>query len=178
MIVYVEGVDGSGKTTLINNLAKKLIDLGYNVEVNAENFIPTRPNNGWRIEEDEMYSTLYGMLESDRIFFLDRGPISDIVYRVFDDYEPVTTYNKIRKWIKLHNNIMVIYCRTDKAKENMIKRGDDNPVSLARHNEISKVYDLVMENIPHYIYDMSLDNINIVVDIYIETIKTMCKMGE
>ena len=175
MIVYVEGVDGSGKTTLIKKLAKQLISLGYNVEVNAERFIPTRPNNGWRIEEGEMYSTLYWMLESDEIFFLDRGPISDIVYRVFDNYKPVTTYHKIRKWIKLHNNIMVIYCRTDKAKENMIKRGDDNPVSLARHNEISKVYDLVMENIPHYVYDMSFDNGNSVVDI---CVKTMHEMGE
>ena len=41
-------------------------------------------------------------------------------------------------------NILTIYCRTDLAEQKMLERGDDNPIAIQRHKEITNVYDILM----------------------------------
>ena len=48
-------------------------------------------------------------------------------------------------FIKHYNNkIFFCYCRTDVAEEKMLERGDENPVALTRHKELTRLYDMVM----------------------------------
>lgn len=162
MIIYLEGPDGSGKTTLLRNL-KETLQRNWIVDVYANTRIPTHPAKRGRVTEKLLYSELKKMANDKyMVYIIDRGPISDIVYRVFDDYSQVTTLSKLMKFMQDHSKgIYTIYCCSSKAEENMLKRGDDNPIALKKHKEITRVYNLVMNvlqsavkyNIVKYDYD-------------------------
>lgn len=145
MIIYLEGPDGSGKSTLATQLSDYYENIGYNVERNGEHLIPTRPTDKNRITLKELEANMLLMANSDTIYFLDRGPISDAIYRMFDNYDPI---GKLQDFIdifkQINKDILLIYCRTDDAEKNMLKRGDDNPVAINKHKEITKAYDLIM----------------------------------
>lgn len=53
-------------------------------------------------------------------------------------------YIKLFKEFVDKNQMLIIYTRTMKAEEAMKARGDDNPVALNRHKELTKAYDLIM----------------------------------
>lgn len=151
MLIVLEGPDGSGKSTLAKTIIKELItDSDFNglniVYDNIENFIPTKPTSENRISESEMLKKLTTIIKDNKqLFICDRGPISDIIYRVFDKYQSVTTVDKLLLLYKQYNNkVMMIYCRNDVAEQKMLERGDDNPVAIQRHKELTKIYDIFM----------------------------------
>jgi len=145
MIIYFEGVDGSGKSTLLQQISLMLKKENYEVIEDGNKLIPTHPKSENRISEENLYKELHRMAKSPKIYLLDRGPISDDVYRQFDKLPPVTRLVSIIDFVRLHNNsIFTIYCRTEKAEEYMRQRGDDNPVALKNHRAISEIYDIVM----------------------------------
>ena len=153
MIIYLEGPDGSGKTTLANHLYKALEEKRAALNISsqtiidpvAETRVSTHPAKRDRVTEKELYHRLKMMATDGDIHIMDRGPISDIVYRIFDNFKSVTTINKLIDFIKKYNKrIFIVYCRTKNAEEAMNARGDDNPVALERHKELSKVYDFAM----------------------------------
>lgn len=149
MIVYLEGPDGSGKSTLLQEIYKSLNNMFNNkiyVYNNSNLLIPTHPKMGKdRISEPQLYRTLKSMVSDNSIHLLDRGPLSDIIYRVFDDYSTVTNINRFKKFLEENDKrIFTIYCNSALAEEKMKERGDDNPVALNKHKELSKLYDLIM----------------------------------
>ena len=147
MIIYFEGPDGSGKSTLLNTIYNDLVNKGYKVDPQANRFIPTHPKAEKRVSERQLYRALKKMATDDStVYLVDRGPISDIVYRVFDDYKPVTTPRKIMQFMQEYfTKILTFYCRTDLAEKKMLERGDDNPVALKRHKELTRLYDTIMD---------------------------------
>ena len=149
MIIYLEGPDGSGKTTLGDHIQDSLSGTGITTVFGPSLNIPTHPKHPNRVNEKQLFKSLKTMAESKTaLFIIDRGPISDIVYRVFDDYQPVTTLSKVIDFFKKYNKkILTIYCCSDDAEKNMLARGDENPIALKRHKEITKVYDIVMEQL-------------------------------
>ena len=148
MIIWLEGPDGSGKSTLKDSIYDTLTEGKYNtnkVDANGELLIPTHPARDGRLNEQQLFKQLKKMVLSDCVYIVDRGPRSDCIYRVFDNYKPVTTLNKVINFIKHYNNkIFLCYCRTDVAEEKMLERGDENPVALTRHKELTRLYDMVM----------------------------------
>lgn len=165
MIIYIEGVDGSGKTTLADKIAKMCKKEKFVYERYAERNISTKPDAVNRITFEELVEKFEFMANDKVLHILDRGPISDCIYRMFDDYEPV---GKLQDYISLFdrckNKLMIVYARTKKAEEMMRKRGDDNPVAISHHKELSKAYDLVMGIVNTYLnnkiipYDFSKRN--------------------
>ena len=152
MIIYIEGVDGSGKTTLADKIAKMCEKEKIEYDRYAERAISTKPDSVNRITFEELVKKFEFMANDYVLHILDRGPISDCIYRMFDEYEPV---GKLQDYISLFEkckgNLIIIYARTKKAEEMMHKRGDDNPVAIALHRELSKSYDLVMGVINNYL---------------------------
>lgn len=152
MIVYIEGVDGSGKSTLADKIAKMCEKEKFIYNRYAERDISTKPDVLNRITFEELVNKFNQMANDGVLHIMDRGPISDCIYRMFDNYEPV---GKLEDYIALFdgckNKLLIIYARTKKAEEMMRKRGDDNPVAISRHKELSKAYDLVMGIVNTYL---------------------------
>lgn len=147
MIIYLEGPDGSGKTTLANKIAKLCEEQEVQIVPNGETLISTHPNRPDRITKENLFASLDDMAKSNTVYILDRGPISDSIYRMFDNYEPVCKLEDIAKSFAqylVNKQAIIIYTRSDKAEEAMLARGDDNPVALRRHKELTKAYDLIM----------------------------------
>ena len=145
MIIYLEGPDGSGKSTLVDSIVDVLEGSNIQYMRNARLLVPTHPTSPDRLNEKQLFANLKKMATSDTVYILDRCFISDCVYRVFDNYKPVTTLHKCIDFLTTYNNrVYTIYCRTENAEEYMLKRGDDNPIAIQKHKEITRVYDLVM----------------------------------
>lgn len=154
MIIYLEGPDGSGKSTLRAELIKALairqdelqkLEITKIVE-NGEELIPTRPTNPKRLSLISLFTELCHMAEDLRTLFIcDRGPISDVIYRVFDEYQPILTLNQYMNfWIRYHHFIVTVYCDTDQSEEVLKTRGDNNPIALANHRAIRYLYKQIM----------------------------------
>lgn len=159
MIVYLEGVDGTGKTTLSNAILaglkrveklKNLVGVG-----NCEPVISTRPDKPGRISSKNLFQNVMNWaMDMDHVFILDRGPISDCIYRVFDDYEPVVNLKETLRLFKLIEfGTVIVHCDTDISEQKMLERGDDNPVAIARHKDIRRLYKTVMPLFDAHTYD-------------------------
>lgn len=152
MIVYIEGVDGSGKTILTNNIGIHCRKLGYECDTTAECTISTNPKSLYRVNNTYLFTILKNMANDNAtIYILDRGPISDIIYRIFDNYKPIATLEQCVKAFKDYGNkIIIIHAKTASAEKAMMRRGDDNSTALEHHKELSKIYDNIM-NLLNYI---------------------------
>lgn len=130
MIVFVEGVDGSGKTTLV----KQLQERGYRTE--------------YCYREDTHFSILNEMKKSDKVYILDRGPITDIVYRLTDDLprDEMT----LLEIATLLEGSKIIYCSQPLAYEYATARGEDNIKSKIAHDKLTVCYEYVMSIIARF----------------------------
>lgn len=148
MIIYLEGPDGSGKSTLCLSASEMLRESGYVVDDNANVLVPTHPKLDNRLNEKQLFAQLKEMANSKYVYIIDRCMISDYVYRVFDSFNTVTTFAKIIKFLKDYaHKILLIYCNNKKAEKYMLERGDESPIAIQHHSEISKVFDIVMDSI-------------------------------
>jgi thymidylate kinase len=167
-----EGVDGSGKSTLKQEVINRLEQLKtlkhIEIVADAEKLIPTHPKREDRITKAKLYSELMRMaLDTTTVYICDRGPISDIVYRVFDKYEPLTSLGELFMFMVRVDQIVVVYCDSDMSEELMLKRGEDNPVALQRHQELRKLYKQVMSMFLHVQYNVATmgNNLHIITNI-------------
>lgn len=173
MIIQVEGVDGSGKSSLVKHIGELLDKLEFEFDLEGEKQIPTKPEDPNRVTETVLYDKLCAMAEDKVIYVLDRGPFSDIIYRVFDNHTSVTDLGKLSDWFReqqVCDNAICIYCNTNTARERMIARGEDNPTSLIYHNQLKKLYDAIFQPMllaPWY-YNIEHDPDYSMVDEYIK----------
>lgn len=168
MLIIFEGPDGSGKSTLQDKVCEIMQKYSPAIKVlnNAEWLILTHPKSDTRVNERELYKQLKRMATcKDTVYLVNRGPISDIIYRIFDNYSTVTTFPKLLDFIvKYQRQIIIVYCNSKIAEQKMLERGDENPVAISRHKEISKIYDLLMSIIDSKVkyslkkFDMSKKN--------------------
>lgn len=145
MLILVEGADGSGKTTLVNQLSE---------------YFPTMRINRGNDHIKEFYDNLTCMNED---IVLDRCFITDVVYRLaLDDGIGTDGINMFYMDCILRDSI-VIYCKTVTQYDDAMYRGEDNITDLKTAQTISRHYDAVMKFIntrtsTHVIkYDWHLD---------------------
>lgn len=145
MLIMFEGADGTGKSSFINRLTRDLIDKYY-IIMDAEHWLDTYPNSADRLDKRQLIKNIVNLAkDKDRIFLADRGPISDIVYRLFDDYKSVLTMNEMIGLLDtLKRNLFVVYAHTTEAEKRMLERGDNNDIAVHNHKQICKAYDIVM----------------------------------
>lgn len=128
MLIYVEGVDGSGKTTL----CKQLEELGFRTV---------------RIERsDEWRDTDWYTLDADRscaYIICDRSFISDLVYRTCDgDALQITDPVSYAHLLKGNR---VIYCKTPTSYKDAMERGEDNITTPEKANKIKRTYETLLD---------------------------------
>ena len=168
MIIQLEGPDGSGKSTLAtliaNKLAKNNIPFWHDA---VESIIPTKPSADNRLDKLILFKKMAKMAKDKIVYILDRGVISDIIYRIFDSYNAVASLPEVIDFYKKNNRrSFIVFCGTHLAEQKMLERGEDNPTSLNKHKELTKVYNLVEDcfkdkilmNIEHFDYSKNRPN--------------------
>ena len=120
-IIYLEGCDCSGKTTL----AQEFMANGYH-------YFHSTYFKGMNVEEAHLYTAkLIQETESDVV--LDRGPLSEYVYGTTfrDSWYGIDVYNSIMKKIAPTKQILcapqfdkVLKCFNDPEREEMFKSED------------------------------------------------------
>lgn len=127
MLILVEGADGSGKTTLVNQLSE---------------YFPIMRINRGNDHIKEFYDNLTCINED---IVLDRCFITDVVYRLaLDDGIGTDGINMFYMDCILRDSI-VIYCKTVTQFDDAKARGENNITDLKTAQTISKYYDAVMK---------------------------------
>lgn len=145
MLILVEGADGSGKTTLVNQLSE---------------YFPTMRINRGYVDVKKFYAKLTCMNED---IVLDRSFITDVIYRLALDDGIGTDGIDIFRMDCILRDSIVIYCKTVTQFDDAKARGENNITDLKTAQTISRHYDAVMKFIntrtsTHVIkYDWHLD---------------------
>ena len=166
MIIMLEGVDGSGKSTLAAVILKRLEEVRkirkLKVIIPGEDLIPTHPNRIDRLTDKELLHQLSIMACSlDKVFVCDRGPLTDIIYRAFDEHEPVISLKELWTiWFMYQSVFIVVHCHNEKSLELMLERGDSNPVAFSKHKELEYLYTQIIELFNPVHYNLYTDDAN------------------
>ena len=157
MLIFIEGVDGSGKSTL----CKKLTDMGAKQAI-----IPRGSERQFDSYMDIEYEDMYA--EGDIIF--DRCFITDLVYRL-QDGGPADKMDLLEMCTILQfGNCKIIHCVSSTAFEDSIVRGEDNITDKNKSAEIAYLYDKIITmfekylNVPVMRYNWKYNNIDDVIN--------------
>lgn len=154
MLIFVEGPDGSGKTTL----CKELIKAG------AADVLITVPR-GTKNQND-----FYGLIKhSDHRIIFDRCFISDVVYRLWDNCKPDDMTLEDMLYVLHHNNCRMIFCDTDTAFDDAQSRGESFITNRKNHDIISNNYKTLQmmlrkfTKVPIMVYDRKFSDVSDVI---------------
>ena len=124
MIVLIEGVDGSGKTTLCNQLR-------------FEGYVPLNIK-----QDDEQFIKYIIHADERQIYICDRSFLSDLIYRLEDGKERQGM--DLSSMLQILNiNTKVIFCHSNTAYIDSMKRGEDNITSKCRNDGINHLYNII-----------------------------------
>lgn len=149
MLVILEGADGSGKTTLAEQLRNK----GYTVFKFARGDNPS-------------YKTMLKFALDKDVYVLDRMFVTSWVYRILDGQPLDKTDFRWDDMFTLLNISKFIYCKTEKQFERSMERGEDNITSVEKAVKLRSIYDFVFATIKLYnistaiTYDWTNDKLN------------------
>ena len=144
MIIIIEGPDGSGKTTLAEQISTQT---GYPIEHRSK---PETEEDRAKMQEDYI-----NLVMSNRNVILDRCWYSEIVYgRVMRDQSYIS-YDDMYAFEELLANNgggIIIHCTgaTSTLWDRCKKRGEDYITSKSDFTEICSLYDALMSE-PHII---------------------------
>jgi len=162
MLIIIEGMDKTGKSTLSEYLLKNLPRAYY-----MKNGF--RPKDGSEVERNKIVKTYSKLLDvylenfKDSILILDRFLISEYVYSYKRGYEAINSQELkyIRDRLEKIDDVIMIYCKTDKTliAENF-KKDKEDFVDVSEINELCKRYDkyIIEDNIrvPIITYDYTI----------------------
>lgn len=126
MLVILEGVDGSGKTTLCNQLKEKC-------------FIVESPV--YRLEQFP-YIRWFELSQKREITIVDRSFITELVYRTIDG-KP-TGKMTLSEMCDILQFCKIVLCETDSSFEDSMLRGEDNITDEKTSKQIQTAYRIIV----------------------------------
>lgn len=129
MIVYFEGVDGSGKTTIVNKLHEVY---GYDIVPSLARYTDKHQELCDWYKFDEM------LCDTKTPQLVDRSPLSEFVYRLVR--QDGSTYLRLKDLYELMYKKKVVICQTPYAWQRAQLRGEDNIVDPELHEKIANAY--------------------------------------
>lgn len=137
MIVWIEGVDGSGKSELVKKLRETY---GYGLAP-----IPTHvphPTDKQAEAEHQKWREWFSKYHDNyKPLITERGHISEIIYRINDGDK---TYLDAEMLTKHMQGTKIILCKTKTAFEDAMKRGEDSINTRGIHAKIQNDYDVIV----------------------------------
>ena len=127
MIVIIEGVDGSGKSTLV----RQLVEEGYratSIESHRE-------------EEYSKWCKAYKEAQDD-VVVTDRSFVTDLVYRMFDGKER-RGMDLLGMSLILNSDVKIVFCESGTEFDDSMTRGEDNITRREDNEAIALVYRVV-----------------------------------
>lgn len=134
MFVIVEGIDGSGKTTLCDSLKMR----GCSV-IRKE-----RDDKNLSIEE------IYYYLITDKIIVIDRAILTPWAYRIFDNTKLDADDFCFSEALKILANSKIVYCNNKNAYSWSMRRGETNIKSFDDSERLRNIYDVIVATIKLY----------------------------
>ena len=159
MIVYIEGVDGSGKSTFATAITEFLQEKGFTVHPKAEKAMVTHP---WRFDRTTRENLLFNLrsrLSSPDVFIVDRGELSDIIYRTFDldKYKALMSLDEYYHFYRLYEKrYLIVHCDTNLSEKLMLERGEDNKISITEHQKLRYLFNQIMPLFNAIKYDAAI----------------------
>lgn len=151
MIVLVEGRDGSGKSTLCDELYKSGVTV-----------IKVPRHNNYCFEDLFEYGKKHTLV-------CDRSFITDIVYRIFDGEPTELSLSDMAKLLE-DSKVRIVYCYTPNDYVNSINRGEDNIISEEDSDNILNIYETIIKliqvtvGIPIMEYNWTKNKVQEVID--------------
>lgn len=148
-IYFVEGADGSGKTTLIKNLC--------NACDKVVSFTPPPVDWNWDTQYniwDDFLNSIRNSNQLNDIVLIDRSPITEFVYRMVID--KAHTYMHLSDLLTLMDDykIEIVYCKNDKSYELAKDRGESYITDKETHSLICEMYE-------HFMYTLMMADFNV-----------------
>lgn len=159
MIVYIEGVDGSGKSTFATAVTEYLQKEGFTVHPKAEKMMVTHPWRPDRVTREQLIDRVTNRLISNEVFIVDRGELSDIIYRTFDHdkYQELMSLKEYHELYQRHAmSYIIVHCDTNRSEELMLARGEDNKISIVEHQKLRYLFNQIMPLFGAIKYDAAL----------------------
>ena len=158
MLLLLEGVDGTGKTTLL----KELLDRGFCCKRTFRH-------------DNKDAKPFYKYSQSKGIVVLDRSFISDMVYRMVDNLcaEDLSMHDASEV---LDGDVKIIHCVNNNHYEDAMKRGEDNITDKTLSDKIAFIYEIFMTYFSKYTnakvfkYDYHCNTVDDVID-FIKEVK-------
>lgn len=126
MITYIEGVDGTGKSTLV----QKLVDKYGAIKIE----LPGRSYDEW----GQWCDTNCSFRKWPKAFIADRSLISELVYRMEDKKSTFLTKELLQKFLI---GTQFIYCKSESSMTDALTRGDDNIKNYEQHMNRTNIYE-------------------------------------
>ena len=153
MIILVEGADGSGKTTLCEQLCKY---------TNFERL---------DVEQDNQQDIQYLLAKFSNTYYVcDRSFISDLVYRLHDGKPRRGMGLREMSYICSETGVIIVHCKSGTEYEDSMSRGEDNITIKTDSDDIVAIYDKIISmfnifsSVPVIKYNWRIDNINDVIN--------------
>lgn len=134
MLIIVEGPDGSGKSTL----CEQLKDNGYDILRRVKS------------DKNFAYFEFKELQNSNQVYVIDRAILTPWAYRLLDGGDLNPDDFRFLEAILLLNNSPIIYCNCPNSFEYSMRRGEDNITDKKVSKDLRTIYDFIIKTLKLY----------------------------